>query len=66
MIPFFDELARIVAPGGHVAVTFSAGAETPIYVQPERLRTGLARRGFSEFADFRAGNGTALLARKWQ
>lgn len=64
MIPFFDELARVVAPGGSVLVSFSAGAETPIYVPAERLRTELGRRGFADFADFSAGNGTALLARK--
>ena len=64
MIPFFDELARVVAPGGHALFSFSSGADTPIYVPPERLREELTRRGFVDFADFRAGNGTALLARK--
>lgn len=64
MIPFFDELARVVAPGGAVVVSFSAGPQTPIYVPAERLRSELARRGFADFADFSAGNGTALLARK--
>jgi ubiquinone/menaquinone biosynthesis C-methylase UbiE len=62
MIPFFDELARLVAPGGHVVLAFSAGAETPIYVPPARLRSELERRGFTEFADVSAGRGTALLA----
>ena len=64
MIPFFDELARVVAPGGHALFSFSSGADTPIYVAPERLRDELERRGFVDFADFRAGKGTALLARK--
>jgi len=64
MIPFFDELERVVAPGGAVVVAFSGGAQTPIYVPPERLRSELGRRGFADFADFSAGNGTALLARK--
>ena len=64
MIPFFDELARVVAPGGRVLFSFSAGPETPIWVPPERLREELAARGFSEFADFAAAGGTALLARK--
>jgi ubiquinone/menaquinone biosynthesis C-methylase UbiE len=63
MIPFFDELERVVAPGGHVVVSFSAGPETPIWVPPERLRDELSRRGFSEFADFQADPATALLAR---
>jgi SAM-dependent methyltransferase len=64
MIPFFDELARIVRPGGHVLLSFSGGAATPIYVPFERLRAELDRRGFHDFADFAAGAGTALLARK--
>jgi ubiquinone/menaquinone biosynthesis C-methylase UbiE len=64
MIPFFDELARVVAPGGQALFAFSFGPETPIYVTPERLREELGRRGFTEFAEFAAGNGTALLARK--
>jgi SAM-dependent methyltransferase len=64
MIPFFDELARVVAPGGRVLFSFSAGPETPIWVPPERLGRELAARGFSEFADFAAAGGTALLARK--
>jgi SAM-dependent methyltransferase len=64
MIPFFDELERVVAPGGQVLFAFSAGASTPIYVAPERLRAELGRRGFTDFADFDGGQGTALLARK--
>jgi SAM-dependent methyltransferase len=64
MIPFFDELARVTAAGGHVVLLFSAGPETPIWVPPERLRRELAARGFAEFADFQAGAGTALVARK--
>ena len=64
MIPFFDELERVVAPGGFLIVAFSGGAETPIYVPPERLRAELGRRGFTEFADFFTDPGTAMLARK--
>jgi SAM-dependent methyltransferase len=64
MIPFFDELARVVAPGGRVAFVFSAGPDTPIYVPPSRLEEELSRRGFSDFAEFAAGAGTALVARK--
>jgi SAM-dependent methyltransferase len=64
MIPFFDELARVLAPGGEAVFAFSLGPATPIYVTPERLRDELGRRGFTEFAEFGAGKGTALLARK--
>jgi len=64
MIPFFDELARVTAPAGAIVFSFSRGAETPIYVPPDRLRRELGRRGFSLFADFSAGPATALLARR--
>ena len=64
MIPFFDELARVVAPGGYVVFGFSGGSETPIYVDPSRLRGELERRGFTHFAELAAGRGTAFLARK--
>jgi len=62
MIPFFDELARVVAPGGRVLFAFSAGPSTPIYVAPARLRAELGRRGFGSFEEFAAGRGTALFA----
>jgi SAM-dependent methyltransferase len=64
MIPFFDELGRVTAPGGRLVFSFSGGPDTPIWVPPERLRAELEPLGFSDFADFAAGGGTALLARK--
>ena len=64
MIPFFDELARVTAPGGAVVVSASRGAETPIYVPPERVRRELAARGFGDFDEIFAGAGSALVARK--
>jgi ubiquinone/menaquinone biosynthesis C-methylase UbiE len=64
MIPFFDELERVLAPGGFLIAAFSGGAGTPIYVPTERLRAELSRRGFTDFAEFSTDPGTALLARK--
>jgi len=64
MIPFFDELARMLTPGGYACFGFSLGAATPIYVPPERLRRELERRGFSGFRQFAAGRGTAVLAQR--
>lgn len=64
MIPFFDELARVTAPGGRVVFSFSAGPETPIYVPAEVLEKELSKRGFTDFAEFAAGAGTALVARR--
>lgn len=64
MIPFFDELARVVAPGGTLVLSFSRGAETPIYVAPDRLRRELGERGFAEFAEFSAEPAAALRAKR--
>jgi ubiquinone/menaquinone biosynthesis C-methylase UbiE len=64
MIPFFDELARIVAPGGTLVLSFSRGSETPIYVPSDRLRRELGVRGFAEFAEFSADPATALRAKR--
>jgi SAM-dependent methyltransferase len=62
MIPFFDELARVAAPGGRVVFVSAFGAETPIYVPPETLRARFAPLGFADFEELHAGEGTALLA----
>jgi SAM-dependent methyltransferase len=62
MIPFFDEIARVLRPGGHALFAYSSGAETPIYVPPERIRAELKRRGFSDFEYFSPGRGTVLVA----
>lgn len=64
MIPFIDEVARVLRPGGWTFFAFSGGAGTPIYVPPERLRHELERRGFTDFAEIAAGRGTAVLARR--
>jgi ubiquinone/menaquinone biosynthesis C-methylase UbiE len=64
MIPFFDEIARVTSTGGAVAVCYTRGAETPIWVPLDRVRKELERRGFAHVGDFAAGPGLALLARK--
>jgi ubiquinone/menaquinone biosynthesis C-methylase UbiE len=64
MIPFYDELARVVAPGGTLVLSFSRGSVTPIYVPPERSRAELERRGFTEIAEFSAEPATALRAKR--
>jgi SAM-dependent methyltransferase len=64
MIPFLDETARVLRPGGWTVHAFSAGPQTPIYVTPDRLRRELERRGFTDFAEITAGRGNAVLARR--
>lgn len=64
MIPFAEELARVVESSGTLVLSFSRGSETPIYVPPERLRRELGDRGFTEFAEFSAEPATAFRARR--
>lgn len=64
MIPFLDETARVLRPGGWTLFAFSSGPETPIWVEPDRLRRELERRGFTDFAEIAAGRGVAVLARR--
>lgn len=66
MIPFFDEVARVLRPGGYAIFAFSSGPETPIYVPSERLRQELEKRSFEDVRELSAGRGTAVLARKRQ
>jgi ubiquinone/menaquinone biosynthesis C-methylase UbiE len=63
MIPFLDEVVRVLKPGGWTIFAFSAGPETPIWVEPDRLQTELERRRFTDFAEIAAGRGIAVVAR---
>jgi len=62
MIPFFEELGRVTAPGGRAIFAFSRGAETPIWVPPEKLRARLEGVGFGDVKELAAGQGVAVLA----
>jgi ubiquinone/menaquinone biosynthesis C-methylase UbiE len=64
MIPFLDEVSRVLRPGGWTLFAYTNGADTPIYVRPELLRRELERRGFTDFAEIGEGRGTAVLARR--
>jgi SAM-dependent methyltransferase len=64
MIPFFDELARVTAPGGTVVFAWSSGAETPIYTRPEVVRQRLTSLRFAGFDEIAAGDAVALVARR--
>jgi SAM-dependent methyltransferase len=66
MIPFRDEVARVLRPGGWTVFAFSSGPDTPIWVEPTTLRRELERRGFSDFAEIAAGRGKAVVARRPQ
>ena len=62
MIPFFEELGRVTAPGGKAIFAFSRGPETPIWVPPDKLWPRLEEVGFTEFQELAAGTGIAVLA----
>ena len=62
MIPLFVELGRVTAPGGRAIFAFSRGAETPIWVPPEKLRARLEGVGFGDVKELAAGQGVAVLA----
>jgi len=62
VIPFFDELGRVVRPGGRAIFAFSRGAETPIWVPPDKLRARLGEVGFGDVQELAAGEGVAVLA----
>ena len=64
MIPFFEELSRVIAPGGALVLAYSSGPETPIYTPPGTLRSRLEPLGFGQFEEIAVGDGTALLARR--
>jgi ubiquinone/menaquinone biosynthesis C-methylase UbiE len=64
MIPFLDQVARVLRRRGWTLFAFSSGPETPIWVEPKRLRAELERRGFTDFAEIAAGRGTAVVARR--
>ena len=64
MIPFWDELARVTAPGGHVVFAFSSGSATPIFVPTETLRARLEPLGFGGFDEVAAGEARAVVARR--
>jgi|tagenome__1003787_1003787.scaffolds.fasta_scaffold20421593_1 SAM-dependent methyltransferase len=64
MIPFFDELVRVLAPGGYVAIAFGLGDRTPIYVPLARVRAELERRGLTVLLEQETGPGLSLLAER--
>jgi SAM-dependent methyltransferase len=60
---FFDEVARVLAPGGHVVVVSSLGLKTPFHTPERTLRNGFRRRGVEVVAVGAAGPGTFFLGR---
>lgn len=62
MIPFAGELARVLEPQGKLAILFSRGPETPIWVPPKTLRPQLEQAGFVDVEEHRVDSAVVLLA----
>lgn len=63
MPPFFAEVARVLRPGGQVALAASHGARTPFHVAPRALDRGFARHGVERVAAAEAGPGAFWVGR---
>src|SRR3954454_8936592 len=58
MPPFFDEIVRVLRPGGYAIVASSWGSRTPYYTRPALLRWKSLQRGVEpvEVGEAGAGN----------
>ena len=63
MPPFFDEIVRVLRPGGHVIVASSSGSATPFYTPAKLLRWKFSQRGVEEVKVGEAGAGTFWIGR---
>lgn len=61
---FADEVARVLAPGGHVVIASSSGARTPYFTPNRVLARSFARRGLQVLPGGTSGDGTYFLARR--
>jgi len=60
---FFDQVARVLRPGGHVIVAASWGKATPFYTRPKLLQWKFAQRGITQVELGEAGAGTYWVGR---
>ena len=63
MPPFFDEMVRVLRPGGQVIVAASWGPATPFYTKPKLLQWKFAQHGVEQVASEAAGSGTFWVGR---
>ncbi|HEU4793566.1 MAG TPA: class I SAM-dependent methyltransferase [Nitrolancea sp.] len=62
--PFFDEIARVVRPGGAIVLAFSHGPRQPMYVDGQTAARHLRRHGFGNIIAGWAGEGTFVIGRR--
>jgi ubiquinone/menaquinone biosynthesis C-methylase UbiE len=60
---FFDEVVRVLAPGGYVVVVSSLGLKTPFDTPERTLRNGFRRRGLEVVTAGAAGPGTFFVGK---
>jgi SAM-dependent methyltransferase len=63
MPPFFEEMVRVLRPGGHLIVAASWGPATPFYTPARLLRWKLAQRGVEQLEEGSAGSGSFWVGR---
>jgi trans-aconitate 2-methyltransferase len=64
MPPFFEHVANLLRPGGHVAAIASRGPATPFFTSARTLARGFERHGLETVAAGTGGPGTYYLARR--
>jgi ubiquinone/menaquinone biosynthesis C-methylase UbiE len=64
MPPFFEEIARVLRPGGFVVHGSSYGDATPFYTPEAVLRRGFRRRDIEQVESGGAAQGTFWVGRK--
>jgi SAM-dependent methyltransferase len=64
MPPFFEQVAAMLRPGGHVVSVASRGATTPFFTPAATLARGFGRHGLETVATGEAGPGTYYLAQR--
>jgi ubiquinone/menaquinone biosynthesis C-methylase UbiE len=64
MPPFFEQMVRVLRPGGHVVVATSWGDETPFFTPASVLARGFEKRGLEAVGDGETAQGSYYVARK--
>lgn len=62
MPPFFDEVSRVLRPGGYAIITASSGSRTPFYTPASVLERGFGKQGLVTVEVGEAGIGTYFVA----